>query len=399
MQANQIKYNRPHVYEYQRQILDSPKRYTVTEAATKVGKTASHIIWLFEQALRCQANQSVWWVAPIYVQAEIAFNRMKAQISDKAFFKANESKLRLTLPNGAIIQFKTAERPDSLYGDDVYAAVFDEFTRAREEAWFALRSTLTATRGKCKFIGNVKGRKNWGYTLGQKAKAGEPDFDYFKITAYDAVRDGLLDISEIESAKRELPENVFRELYLAEPSEDAANPFGFQFIKLCTMPMSKEQPICFGIDLAKSFDWTVIIGLDRFGQVCFFERFQNDWNITKQKILQLPKAPMKIDSTGVGDPIVEDIQRQRPNVTGFKYNQTSKQQLMEGLQAAIQQRKITFPEGVITAELEQFEYEYTRTGVKYTAPPGMHDDCVNALALAFDEYLYKSNTGMKLSFI
>lgn len=33
-------------------------------------------------------------------------------------------------------------------------------------------------------------------------------------------------------------------------------------------------------------------------------------------------------------------------------------------------------------ELESFEYEYTRTGVRYTAPEGMHDDCVMALALA-----------------
>jgi hypothetical protein len=33
-------------------------------------------------------------------------------------------------------------------------------------------------------------------------------------------------------------------------------------------------------------------------------------------------------------------------------------------------------------EMESFEFEYTRTGVKYNAPDGMHDDTVNALALA-----------------
>jgi hypothetical protein len=33
-------------------------------------------------------------------------------------------------------------------------------------------------------------------------------------------------------------------------------------------------------------------------------------------------------------------------------------------------------------ELETFEYEYTRTGVRYSAPEGLHDDCVCALALA-----------------
>jgi hypothetical protein len=386
-----IKYTRPFLYPYQKQILDSEKRYTVTEASTKVGKTASHIIWLLEQALKIKENQSVWWVAPVYGQAEIAYNRMKSQVSETNFFKSNEQKLQLTLPTGAKIQFKSAERPDNLYGDDVYAAVFDEFTRSREESWFALRSTLTATKGKCKFIGNVKGRSNWGYKLAVKAMNGEQDFDYFKITAYDAVREGLLDIAEVEAAKRELPEIVFRELYLAEPADNAANPFGFQFIKQCTIPMSTEPPVCFGVDLAKSFDWTVIIGLDRFGQVSYLERFQKDWNITKQIVTQLPKAPIKVDSTGVGDPIVEDLQRQRQNVFGFKYSASSKQQLMEGLQSAIHQRKVGFPEGVITKELESFEYEYTRTGVRFNAPTGMHDDCVNALALAWAQFMERKH--------
>lgn len=55
---------------------------------------------------------------------------------------------------------------------------------------------------------------------------------------------------------------------------------------------------------------------------------------------------------------------------------------MEGLAVAIQKQEIGFPEGVITHELESFEYEYTRTGVRYSAPSGMHDDAVCALALA-----------------
>ena len=41
-----------------------------------------------------------------------------------------------------------------------------------------------------------------------------------------------------------------------------------------------------------------------------------------------------------------------------------------------------FRSGVIVKELEAFEYEYTRTGVRYSAPEGLHDDAVCALALA-----------------
>jgi phage FluMu gp28-like protein len=381
----QINYQRPFLTTYQQAILDAPERYTITAAATKCGKTASHIIWIFEQALQLKDNQSVWWIAPVYQQAEIAFRRMKSQVSEKDFFISNESKLTLILPNGARIEFKSGEKPDNLYGDDVYAAVVDEASRMREESWYALRSTLTATKGKCKMIGNVKGKKNWFYKLGERARLGEADYKFFKITAYDAAKEGILDIEEIEQAKKDLPEFVFKELYLAEPSDDNSNPFGLDNIRKCYAPISNGTPIAFGIDLAKYTDWTVITGLDNENKVCYTERFQGDWMQTKQKIINVVgRIPAHIDATGVGDPIVEDLQRILPNIKGFKYTSQSKQQLMEGLVMEIQQHTIFFPEEPYGFELENFEYEYTRTGVKYSAPSGMHDDAVNSIALAND---------------
>jgi hypothetical protein len=381
----QIIYNRPYVTNYQREILDAEERYTITAAATKCGKTASHIIWIFEQALKLKENQSVWWVAPVYQQAEIAFRRMKTQVNIKDFFITNESKLVLTLPNGARIEFKSGEKPDNLYGDDVYAAVVDEASRMREESWFALRSTLTATKGKCKLIGNVKGKKNWFYKLGERARIGEKDYKFFKITAYDAAKEGILELDEIEQAKRDLPEHVFNELYLAEPGDDKSNPFGIDNIRRCYAPISNKPPIAFGIDLAKYTDWTVITGIDSENNVCYLDRFQNDWQQTMNKIQNLVgRIPAYVDSTGIGDPIVENLQRTLPNIHGFKFTSQSKQQLMEGLIYEVQHTQVYFPENPIGYEMENFEYEYTRTGVKYSAPQGLHDDCVMSLALAVD---------------
>src|SRR4051812_9628330 len=122
--SRSISYTRPPLFSYQKTILDSPARYTVTEAATKVGKTASHIIWLFEESLKCKSGQAVWWIAPTITQAKIAFDRMKVQITNKTLFKTNESTRTITLITGAKIEFKTASEPDNLFGDDVYAFVF-----------------------------------------------------------------------------------------------------------------------------------------------------------------------------------------------------------------------------------------------------------------------------------
>lgn len=392
-----INYKRPFLYDYQRAIVDSAARYTVCEAATKVGKTASHIIWLFEQALILKPGQAVWWIAPTIGQAKIAFDRMKIQITNKQLFKTNEALRTITLVTGGKIEFKTASDPDNLYGEDVYAFVFDEFTRSTEKAWIALRTTITSTGGKGKFIGNVKGSKNWGHKLAMRAKNAFTDedkkqFQYFRITAYDAAKAGMLTkdgrpfLEEIEAAKRELPEQAFKELYLAEATDEGSNPFGYRFIRACTSEMSTLESICFGGDLAKSFDYTAITGLDKYATVSYLDVYQKDWKQTTSDLISLP-APLCVDSTGVGDPIFEAIQAGgKYDVEGYKITSASRQPLLEGLALAIQQRKILFPEGVITSQLENFEFVYTRDGVKYRVPDGEHDDAVFSLALAWHKY-------------
>lgn len=374
----------PELTTYQKEIINCEERYSVTVAATKTGKTFSHLWWLFLQAGTApKAGANYWWVAPVFSQAEIAFNRLRRFIGGHPDFRVNITKLIIELPNRAIMHFKSAQDPDSLYGEDVYAAVFDEFTRAKEDAWKALRSTLTATNGRCKFIGNSKGRKNWGYRLALKAKSGEPNYKFFKITAYNAAKEGIVTLEEIEQAKRDLPDLAFRELYLAEELEDQANPFGIAHIQACIKPIYNTSPACYGIDLAKSTDWTVIVGLDQQGNICYFDRWQSDWGQTRRRIIeQIGQTPTYIDSTGVGDPIVEDIKKQCYQAEGYNFTSPSKQKIMEGLASAIQQRKVSVLSGVMQDELESFEFEYSKNAVKYTAPSGLHDDTVCALALA-----------------
>lgn len=265
----------------------------------------------------------------------------------------------------------------------MYAAVIDEASRAKDEAWHAIRSTLTATQGMIRIIGNVKGRKNWFYALARKAENGEPGMEFHRINAYDAAEAGIIQLDEIEDAKRQLPENVFRELYLAMPSDDGGNPFGIQSIQACIGALSLKPVVTWGIDLAKSVDWTVLLGLDEDMSVAALHRFQSPWQDTIRKIHDIVGSVRAlVDSTGVGDPVLEALQDGYGNYEGFKFSSTSKQQLMEGLAVAIQQQDVTYPEGVLVSELEQFEYAYTRTGVTYSAPAGMHDDTVCALALA-----------------
>lgn len=211
----------PNLKPYQKEIFDSEARFTITEASTKSGKTYSHMAWLFYKAhtLEDPVGKKVYWVAPVYSQCEIAFERYRKQLAPTGVYQFNKSSMRIICPNGAEIHFRSAEREDNLYGDDVYAAVFDEAPRASVNAWNALRSTLSSTEGPCKLIGNFGGVSNWVHKLKDNAKT-DKEYEYFRITCWDAVKEGILSEKEVLQAKKDLHPKVFKELYEAEPSED-----------------------------------------------------------------------------------------------------------------------------------------------------------------------------------
>ena len=202
--ARRVEFVRPRLYARQFEAIYADERYSIVEASTKSGKTVGCMCWLTEQAWTGRAGSEYWWVAPIYEQARIVFRRLKRGLTHGTFV-ANEKDASLTLANGAVLRFKGADNPDSLYGEDVRAAVLDEATRIKEDAWFAVRTTLTATRGRVRIIGNVKGRRNWAYRLARRAEAGEADIHYARITAYDAIKAGVLDQHEIDDARARLP--------------------------------------------------------------------------------------------------------------------------------------------------------------------------------------------------
>lgn len=220
---------KPTLTSYQKDFLYNKSRFTITEASTKVGKTFSHIWWIFERAHENWNKEGYnhWWVAPVYSQTKIAFKRLRTKVGKTGIYKINESNLTITCPNGSIIHFKSADKPDNLFGEDVYSIVFDEAPRAKVDAFYALRSTITATKGLMKLIGNFGGTANWMHQLKVKAKD-DKEYAYFKITAWDAVKEGILDKGEILQAQKDLPPKVFKQLYLAEEQESPDQLIGFE---------------------------------------------------------------------------------------------------------------------------------------------------------------------------
>jgi hypothetical protein len=371
----------PHVN--QKKILDAERRFVVVMCGRRFGKSELSQILIIKEALN---GGNVAYITPTYGLAQVFFERLTKVLP----FKSNISKLKIYCPNEGSIEFFTGERLDNLRGRKFHLVIVDEaaFIPDLEDGWNnSIRPTLTDYEGKAVFLSTPRG-KNFFYSLFMKQ--GENDWQSFKFSTYDNPH---INPREIDEARIQLPEVVFEQEYMANPSENSANPFGNAFIKRCVKPISAQPIVCYGIDLAKSVDYTVIIGLDKDGNVAYFDRFQMDWHNTKETIKRLPPAPIVVDSTGVGDPILEDLLREGVNIEGLKFTSQSKQQLMEGLASAIQQGRIGFPEGVIVDELDVFEYQFTAHGVRYSAPSGFHDDTVMALALAWQNHNIKRGSG------
>lgn len=363
----------PEAHKNQTKILESNARFRVVMCGRRFGKSELSQVEIISNAIQ---GMNVAYITPTYKLAKTFFEKLIQCVP----FENNKSDLTIHFPNMGTVEFFTGERLDNLRGRKFHLVVIDEasFIPDLEDGWLnSIRPTLTDYQGRALFLSTPRG-KNYFYSL--YMKGGQKDWDSFKFTTYD---NPYILTSEINDAKAQLPNAVFEQEYMANPMENAANPFGSEHINKCVKFISTNEPMYYGIDLAKSFDWTVIIGLDSNGDVCHYERFQKDWLQTKETIKNIRKHKhIFIDSTGVGDAIVEDLQKHFNDMTGFKYTSTSKQQLMESLASSIHKAEIGFPIGAIKDELEIFEYLFTSTGVRYSAPSGFHDDCVNALALA-----------------
>lgn len=364
----------------------SEARFSVCVAGTKSGKTLGCVLWLLAKAW--ERKHVYLWLAPSYRQTKIAFRLMVELVPEPCRY-VNEGQMTLRLSCGSIIEFRTAERPDLLFGSSYAAAVVDEASRMREEAWNAVQSTLTVTRGPAKLIANARGRRNWFYRLYRRAEQGAPGFSHHIMKS--SANPHLVP-EEIADAKLRLPEQKFQELYEAEFFEDAARIFG-EF-ENCVREAPPGHPMegrlySGGLDLAKHQDHTVfIVGDDELGQALTMDRFQGlPWPVTRARVRtrseEFNGVDIEADSTGLGDVIVDEMIREGLRVRGYVFTGTSKAQLIEALMVDLENEAIHFPDWpALLQELDVFEGERMPSGYwRYSAPDDGPDDCVVGLAL------------------
>jgi len=288
--------------------------------------------------------------------------------------------------NDVIIQFRSADRAERLVAEGLLAAWLDEAgIMLRDDAVWSesIRPTLMDHRAPALITGTPKGQNKFFELFSRGRDPEQQDYASFHWTSY---ANPFIPAEEVDSIAQDMPERIYRQEILAEFLDDSAAVF--RGVDGAVTGYSDQSTEVVGVDLAKTEDFTVLVGLDSEGQATFFDRFQQiSWPLQKQRIVSKARetgAFFLVDSTGVGDPILDDLHGEGVNCEGFKFTNSTKAQLVEGLEIAIEQQEIGLPdEDVLIDELKSFTYDVTRSGnVRYSAPEGLHDDCVMALGLA-----------------
>ena len=146
-----------------------------------------------------------------------------------------------------------------------------------------------------------------------------------------------------------------------------------------------------GVDWARYRDYTalaVLQGARDGAKLLAVRRWQGlSWAEQVQAVAAHLRtyAPTRIlcDRTGVGDPLLENLQREFPHAEGIAFTQTLKQSLVENLALMLEQGRLQLmPDPDLLRELYHFEATPTPRGVRLEGAAGVHDDLVIALALA-----------------
>ena len=312
--------------------------------------------------------------------------------------KKIEDDMIIELTNGSILQLVGADNIDRIVGTNPIGIVLSEYSIMKPEVWNFLSPILRENGGWATFVYTPRGQ-NHGYKLMKDAQK-LPDWhvEILKVSDTKALTE-----LQILEAKATMPNALYMQEYECDFTENASAVF--KDLHKRTYPA--EQWVHndmglyqLGVDLAKMNDYTVITPIDlntfRVGPQDSFN--QIDYTLQKTKIGEAyyyyNKPLVRMDATGVGSPVIDDLLNKGINIDGFTFTYNSRNELLTNLQILLEQDKIKIPDDPeLLAELEAAAWDTTAQGrTRITVPDDKHDDRMMSLALAVWQLPFKPIT-------
>lgn len=307
--------------------------------------------------------------------------------------RKSEMEHRLDLIGNGSIEFWSLDNPDASRGRKYKRVTVNEAGVAKnlDYAWNnVIRPTLIDMRGGAIFAFTPKGMNDI-YKL-EMANKGNPDWAMTHNTSYE---NPFIPVDELDALKKSLPERVFMQEIMAEYIADAGMVFR-KVMEAATIEKQQEvnagHQYVIGVDWGKSEDFTAIVVLDiTKKEMAAFDRFNKigyDFQLGRLMAWIDRYHPIRVypEANSMGQPLIDLLQSKGVSVEGFVTTNASKANIIEQLSLAFEQEQLKiFNDPDLISELQAYEVKRTPSGlVTYSAPGGMHDDCVMALAIAWN---------------
>jgi hypothetical protein len=378
----------PELHAVQQQIVSELARFSVLNCGRRFGKDILAINHLIEGALD---QQQVAWFAPTYKQLTEVW-RVVANVIEPVTRRRSEQQHRAELLTGGVIDMWSLDQPDTARGRAYNRVIINEAAMVArlQEAWEqVIRPTLTDYHGTALFLSTPKGF-NFFKTVYDRGQDGEqPDWQSW---TFPTSANPYIDPVEIEAARRELPESVFSQEYLAAFIADETAVFR-GLLHACVLDPNapiEGHTYVVGCDWGKLNDFSVFSVVDATTreQVYIDRSNRIDYTMQVGRLKALCERyrvrAVIAEANSMGQAIIEQVQRARIPVLSWTATQVTKQQMIEALALSIEQGQIKLlRDAVQMAELQAFTATKTPSGLlRYAAPEGQHDDTVIALGLA-----------------
>ena len=376
---------KPH--DGQKEVHRSSARFKVLSAGRRWGKTR---LGVNECVSVANEGGRAWWVSPSYKTSEVGWRPLRQMCRRIPGVEIKLGDRVVNFPNGGFVAVRSADNPDSLRGEGLDFVVMDECAFMQREAWTeAIRPALSDRQGKALFISTPKGRNHF-WELYQKGINGEEGWQSW---TFPTISNPFIQASEIEAAKRDLPEMIFRQEYEAEFIDSDGGVFRRVQDAAVLEPQEPDanKQYVAGVDVASSIDFTVVSIMDvKSKELVYLDRFNRvDYNVLENRLEALYRRwhldSMKIEANSIGQPVIDHLYAKGLSIIPFTTTSATKQAIIQALQSAFEHGEIRIiNDPVLVGELLSFESKRSPSGgFSYSAPSGMHDDTVMSLAIAW----------------
>ena len=386
----EIVLRRNKLHDAQRTIKREARRFNVVACGRRFGKTTMGVDLLDGPVLD---GQPVGWFAATNALLAEAWRDIKRAYEPVTRDKS-EQQHRIELITGGVVEMWSLEATGAGRGRKYQRAVIDEAasTRDLETVWNEnIRPTLTDYQGDGWMLGTPKGR-DYFWTLWMRGQ--DPQEQEWRSWQFPTVANPHISPAEVEAARADMPERAFLQEFEAQFIEDGAGVF--RRVREAATAAAQDAAVAdhqyvMGVDWGKHADFTVLTLIDTtLGHLAALERFNKiDYAYQLKRLTALYERfrPETIipERNSMGEPLIEQLAGMDLPVRPFTTTNASKAEAIESLALALERGDLAIlNDPVLVSELLAYESERLPSGLlRYTAPPGLHDDCVMSLALAY----------------